>query len=273
MYVAYPRTTIEPVHAPTLHGLGSTLPATSSILSANLRDPYRNDMHTERVHSRGTLMNAFGTTTSTPYALCFASLLAILATLSVVTPHAIAYEPPAQPALTPEQMEEIRNGETVVRTRRGQVNRGEVIGFVCAPEDEIWSIITDFAHMTEWFPDMGESIVISQGPDGNIGQGRTIMPWPVADRTWQTNVSAERRQVGRHDSYVATYSYVPGSGNMDELYGYWLVRQYDEECSLVRYVVNADLGTRLPDAVITWAQRRLLPGVITGLRERHAELF
>jgi hypothetical protein len=35
----------------------------------------------------------------------------------------------------------------------------------------------------------------------------------------------------------------------------------------VKYVINADLGVWLPGPVVTWAQRKMLPGIIEGLNE------
>lgn len=204
--------------------------------------------------------------------------LAILVLSFVIVPVTASAqsESPTQPSLTSSQEAELESGEIIVRTRRGSrdnggVNRGESIGLVCAPMDEVVAILEDFPNQTAWMPDLETATVISTTE--RIGEGRTHMPWPIADRRWRVQLNPETRDVNGVESYVATYENVEfDDGNMDALYGYWLIREYNDECTLVRYVINADIGVALPPAIINWASRRLLPGVITGLRERHDAL-
>jgi len=206
-------------------------------------------------------------------------LPAILVALALLAP-TVAFaqsESPTQPSLTSSQEAEIESGEIIVRTRRGSrdnggINRGESIGLVCAPMDEVVAILEDFTNQVHWMPDLEEATVISQSE--RIGEGRTHMPWPIADRRWRVQLDPETRDVNGIESYVATYTNVEyDDGNMDALYGYWLIREYNDECTLVRYVINADIGVALPQAIINWASRRLLPGVITGLRDRHEAVY
>jgi hypothetical protein len=60
---------------------------------------------------------------------------------------------------------------------------------------------------------------------------------------------------------------------MDDVNGYWLLTSHSSGCTLVRYVINADLGIWLPDAIINWATRSMLPGIISGLRDRHGDVY
>lgn len=184
-----------------------------------------------------------------------------------------AQEQPEIPNLTADQIAELRDGEVMVSTERGDLNRGEAIGIICAPIDELWAIITDFDNMHRWFPDMLSSESVERTSSGGVGNGETNMPWPVANRRWQTRTVAGERSLGGVTAYVAEYEYVEGSGNLDEMHGYWLLAPADDGCTLVRYVVNADLGIWLPDAIINWASRRMLPGTVEGMAERWEALY
>ena len=196
------------------------------------------------------------------------SRIVAVVTFVLVPALASAQETPAIPSLSADQIAEMRDGEVMVSTQRGDPNRGEAIGIVCAPIDELWEIVLDFDNMHRWFPDMLVSDIVSRDGEGAVGYGETNMPWPVANRTWQARTVPGQRTIGGVEAYVAVYEYVDGSGNMDEMYGYWLLTPADDGCTLVRYVVNADLGIWLPDVIINWASRRLLPGTVEGLGER-----
>ena len=100
------------------------------------------------------------------------------------------------------------------------------------------------------------------------------MPWPISDRRWEINSERSEQTLDGVESLVTEYVYIEGSGNMDEMHGYWVVQPWpdDPEYTLVKYVVNADLGVALPRSIINWAARRMLPGIIDGLQGRHDDL-
>lgn len=182
--------------------------------------------------------------------------------------HSQAVEAPSQPTLTADEVAEIESGGAVVRTRRGDINRGEVVGLVCEPIEQVWAIVRDFNNLHVWYPDMLDSEVTGTGR----GRGQTDMPWPISNRNWEIEATQSEQVVGGINSYVATFDYIEGSGNLEEMYGYWLVRNWDNGCTMIRYVLNADLGIALPNSIISWAAGRMLPGIVTGLRERHDDL-
>ena len=181
-------------------------------------------------------------------------------------------EAPRIPDLDAEEIEELLEGEAISSARRNDgMNRAEVVGFVQAPRDEVFEIISDFENLEEWFPDMRNTVLISD----DVGQGETHMPWPIADRDWQLNLHENTRTLEGIECRVAWFDHVEGSGNVDDTFGYWLVYTWpdDPTYTVIRYVLNADIGVAVPNGVINWASRRLLPGAIEGIRERHAELY
>ena len=131
-------------------------------------------------------------------------LRSVAVVLFVLVPALVtAQEAPAIPSLSADQIAEMRDGEVMVSTQRGDPNRGEAIGIVCAPIDELWEIVLDFDDMHRWFPDMLVSNIVSRDGEGAIGYGETNMPWPVANRTWQARTVPEQRTIGGVEAYVA----------------------------------------------------------------------
>ena len=184
----------------------------------------------------------------------------------------------AQEIATPissSEMAEAVAGEILIETERGQINRGEVIGFVQAPLDEVTEIVADTGDHDQWFPDTEESTQTARTSSTSVTEGRTHVP-VLRDRFWRLNGERATTRFNGIECNLLEYSYDHSyeDGNMDECYGYWLLCPHDETGgTVVKYVINADLGMAMPRAIITWAQNRMLPGIITGLRERHAELY
>lgn len=163
-------------------------------------------------------------------------------------------------------------GEILVEGERGDINRGEVIGFVNGPVDEVAAIVRDIDRHETWFPDTETSTLISSTATTSVSEGRTGVPL-VRDRYWRLDGRQESASFNGVSCEVMYYAYDDRyeDGNMEELYGYWLLCP-EGNGTLVKYVINADLGIWLPNGIITWAQRRMLPGIIEGLQERHAAL-
>jgi hypothetical protein len=132
-------------------------------------------------------------------------------------------------------------------------------------------IITDTNNQYIWFPDMLESEMLTRTERTGRSRGITNMPWPISNRNYQVDGEYNQYTFDGHECHAIEYQYVPGSGNMDALFGYYLLCPYNgsTERTIMKYVINADVGVWLPAAVISWAQRRMLPGIVEGLRERY----
>lgn len=191
--------------------------------------------------------------------------------LLLVSANAAAQETPTP--ITSSQFDAIAAGEVLVDTERGDINRGQVIGLVNAPVDEIATIVGDSDTHDQWFPDTVESSASSTGANSSVTTGRTHLPI-VRDRYWR--IEGEHTQVTFDgiSCELMTYAYDDSyeEGNMDELFGYWLLCPSGEGTA-VKYVINADLGVWLPPAIVNWAQRRLLPGIIEELQARHDAIY
>ena len=189
---------------------------------------------------------------------------------------ATAQESPEYTPLDDNERAELMDGEVLRDVDRGDdLIRGEVIGLIEAPLDELASIVSDLENVTEWAPSIEEYEVVGRDGEYYIVDGVTNLPWPIADRTWQMRSRFAYEDVDGHNAFVYTFDYVPGSGNLDDSFGYWLLLEYPEDprFTYVKYVVNADPGIAIPDAIIRWATRNALPDLIEGLDERHDDVY
>lgn len=160
-------------------------------------------------------------------------------------------------------------GERIVSGEAGDINRGVVIGLVTGPFAEVDAILQDVESHEHWFPDTENTTVISQSGASMRFSGETHVP-VLRDREWVNDGERSTRTFHGVECAVFTYEKVPDTGNMDELFGYWLLCPHEGTGgTLVKYVINADLGIPLPNALLNWASRRMLPGVIDGLQEYH----
>ncbi|MFT4703979.1 MAG: hypothetical protein ACI81R_001674 [Bradymonadia bacterium] len=173
--------------------------------------------------------------------------------------------------ITSSQAQRAQEGDPLVSAQAGDINRGQVIGVVNAPLEDVMLILADVANHENWFPDTDHTVLISRDGNNVTFSGETHVP-VLRDREW-TNVATHRvdQFSALGECHIIEYEYVEGSGNLDEMYGYWLVCQNgaNADQTLVKYVLAADLGIPLPNSLINWATRNMLPGVITGLQARY----
>lgn len=202
------------------------------------------------------------------------ALIAALA-VCVTTGSAFAYEAPSYTALSTDDAADLQDGDTVRDVQRGDPNRGMVIGLIEAPADELFEIVLDYENIPQWSPALITASVLEDTNGQKVVEGETRLPWPITNRTWRIRSFYAPQQVDGHDAYVNRWEYIPGHGNVDDTFGYWLVMPWPEDPSwtYVKYVVNADPGVALPTAILNWATSRALPDLITGLAERHDALY
>lgn len=200
----------------------------------------------------------------------FAAAIVFLISNSV-----LADEVPQITPLSEEELIELMEGDTLRELERGEPLRAQVIGLIEAPVDELAEIIADYDNVLEWAPATREFEVIEQTGDGQFHiRGETALP-VLRNRVWEMNSAYGFEEVDGVQAFVYTWDYIEESGNINDSFGYWLVFQHPEhpEWSYVKYVVNADPGVAIPDAIVRWATRNALPDLIRGLEERHDEVY
>lgn len=205
------------------------------------------------------------------------SVSSIVAVVVLVSVPALGYEAPTLANLSGNRLTELLDGEKLTSVRGGSdgTNRGEVVGLVEAPVDELAVIVRDYENIPLWSEALVFCNVISETGAVQIVEGETQLPWPLANRTWRIRSEAGNRDLSGTTVWVNMWSYEEGHGNIDDTYGYWMLYPLpsDERYTVVKYVVNADPGLAIPDFVLNWATNRVLPELIEGLAARHEQLY
>jgi hypothetical protein len=207
--------------------------------------------------------------------------LVVAAVVVAFASPALAQVPPdfplqiSVPSLSNDQVSRLQSGAVIVDVISGSVPVGDAIGIVDARAEQIIDVIKDFGAYEDWMSDVEHSEVLEdRGGNRFLCRGETDTPWPMANRNWTVEAWGGEMQVDGVDALVSVWTYVPGSGNIADTQGYWLLIPWgdDGEKTLVRYHLRVDLGTILPDFVLEWSTENFLPAKIADLRRRVAAL-
>lgn len=198
---------------------------------------------------------------------CLLALLLLSAT-------AVANETPSQPDLSAAEWDKIHDGHVHVELEEDEsVNRGVIIGIVQAQINDVIPYVARCWEYGDWRDSLTDTSLDGR-PEENvvICGGTAKTPFPARDRDGQFRVHNRVTDVDGQRSFVSSFDYIEGSGNMEDMFGYWVLRSYgpDGEHTLVKHVLNVDIGGWLPDFLVTWATRRTLPETINGLRAQVA---
>jgi hypothetical protein len=215
-----------------------------------------------------------------------------LAVLTWVAP-AMAQHPAAIPSLSNCQLERLSEGQILVDVAVAHALIGDAIGIINATPEQVIDIIKDFDNYEDFMDDMVLAEILDTpeelakhfkdgeakqylAPDGDLEvqlcHGITHMPWPMEDREWIVRTRGGRTQIDGMDVILSQFTYVPGSGNLKNIDGYWLLIPWGSGGSqtLLRYHLAVDLGTRLPDCLLKWSAENFLPVKVQGIRDRFA---
>ena len=197
-----------------------------------------------------------------------ALLLVSLVSFLTLGADAHASATPAPPRVGEAEAPRLEAGEKLVYATVDNLNRGEVIGVVDATMDEVLAVLRDYDNYRRWYPDQRASALLWRRDSNARARGEIRMPVPFPNRHFEIDVTQESRTVDGQRVVTVRWQYVEDSGNFREMYGFWWLQpwQGDTSRTLCRYVLYADLGVWLPAFVIRWAQRRMLPGIIDGIR-------
>jgi hypothetical protein len=174
---------------------------------------------------------------------------------------------PEIPALSQEQVDELNRGEIIVELQERQVPIGDALGVIDAPPERVMELLSVIDNHDEIFPDTMVSEVVGRDGEYILQHGMTdtvAHDGPrVTVRVWQGPMEIDGVPV-----LVHTWDYVPGSGNLADTHGYYLLIPWGEsgDQTLLRYHLSADLGTWIPAFLLEWSTENMLPNQIEALR-------
>lgn len=152
--------------------------------------------------------------------------------------------------------------------RDDRLKIGVAIGAVEAPAELVMEIVTDHQRFPEIFPYVRESNV-RDGVAGALQVYQNLdLPFPIANRRYEITVEPirARRTAQGTRCLESHWTYVLGSGNIEDTWGHWEVLERRPGSAFVAYVAYVDPGGRLPSWAVNWASRQALPRVIESLR-------
>ncbi|MBA2661312.1 MAG: hypothetical protein H0U74_03405 [Bradymonadaceae bacterium] len=208
------------------------------------------------------------TSTTRPWLRRTLALFFVALSWSAALAH--AQEPVRAIKLSEAQKRVITSGGVSVDMKQlDTVNRGEVVGLVKAPISEVWPVITDCGKYEEWRDSIVDTGVVRKESDTVlVCKGTARVPFPASNRHGHFRVTNLPSTVAGIAGFTSAFKYIEGSGNLSDMFGYWLLQPYEgnEEYTVIKYVLNVDIGGWLPDFLVRWASRRVLPDTIHGVR-------
>lgn len=176
---------------------------------------------------------------------------------------------------SPEAAASLESGEVAVALRETEgsnVKEGCALGVIEAPLEQVFAVLDDPARFGEFMPHVQVSEV-EPGDDGDVLNHQVLdLPFPIRNRHYtirlETNHSEEHP-----DRLEIAWTYVPGSGNVEENEGTWTLLRLSANRTLAVYRVYTDPGGLIPKWALNRVTRRTLPEVIEAIRRRVADLF
>lgn len=157
---------------------------------------------------------------------------------------------------------QLEQGRVIVQlrpTHRSTMKDVVTIGYVDAPLETVWRVITDYDRYPKMFPSILKSE--TRKKDGLLEHHYSLLdyPWPFPDR-WTLNAIEHHR-----DRREISWKRIEGT--VKELEGSWQL--YPEgERTLVVYSARFDPGIPLiPSWVIEWGSTRIAPQTIQNVRQ------
>lgn len=197
--------------------------------------------------------------------------LLVAGTLSLGAATVLAQPRVTLPNLSADALAGLVGGDVQVEVNvDGPTIRADIVGVVNATPERVFAVIRDFAGQENWVPDLYDASVVESSGNVVVGEGNTRLPWPLSDRQWRLRIVSSEETLEGRPAMIARWTLVPNFGNMVQNEGYWLVMPMvdDPSRSLVRYRFVANAGISAPDGVERRATRRMLPGILEGLRRQ-----
>ncbi|TXD31778.1 hypothetical protein FRC96_20100 [Lujinxingia vulgaris] len=201
-------------------------------------------------------------------------LFALLTFALLLTGASVAFAGSSEPVrpinLNDSQRARIERGEVLVSLQQNDdVNRGVATGIIQAPMSDVVPLVEECWKYGDWRDNIKDTSLISRSSEERVVcAGTAKVPFPARDRDGHFNVHNHTRELGGVESFVSTFSYIEGSGNLGDMFGYWILQPYgpNNEHTLMRHVLNVDIGGWLPDFLVRWATRSTLPDMVIGAR-------
>lgn len=148
---------------------------------------------------------------------------------------------------------------------KGKPQEGVGRGLIAAPPERVFRAVTDVEHWSEFMPFLEASDARPQ-PDGSVVSAqRLALPFPLGDRHYRIRFHSRVERTGQGTVWHADWSYVPGSGNLADLHGKWILTAAAGGTLAVCRIWTdpGSVSSRLMDR----ATAKSIPWIFDGLRQ------
>ena len=150
----------------------------------------------------------------------------------------------------------------------GSSFREEIVeGILDAPPERVFRAVTDWAHYAEFMP-----FVVRSGAEPAAG-GAVVsfqamkLPAPMGERHYRIRTVASVAGAGAERRWRASWTYVPGSGNVKDHHGTWTLAPAAGGRTTVVCRLFTDPGGAVPAWMMHRALTATLPYILDGLRQ------
>jgi Polyketide cyclase / dehydrase and lipid transport len=180
--------------------------------------------------------------------------------------------PPAVPP-APSVLEAARlaAGEVLLSSRpAGSRSLAEEVGrgIVQAPPERVFAAVTDFAHYQEWVPFVKRSDAETES-DGSVVSFESLeLPFPLGRRYYKFRARTSVVGSGEARVWRTWWSYLPGSGNVDDHRGWWVLVPAGAGRTLGTCSLFTDPGRGVPAWALHRGTSMTMPYIFSALRQQ-----
>jgi hypothetical protein len=129
-------------------------------------------------------------------------------------------------------------------------------------------VVTDNENFEEFMPYVTESDVEREENGATINYQHLDFPFPIGDRHYKIQVINTVESTPKGQVFRSAWTYVKGSGNIEDTYGTWILEAYPQGKTLVTYIVCTDPGGWVPSWAQNMATEIALPEIIQRIRQQ-----
>ena len=182
---------------------------------------------------------------------------------------------PSIPSLSQDQVDRLNAGEVIIDVVDQRVAIGDAMGVIDHPPEPTIRVLEDFNTHSTFMSDLIVSEVRGEENGDLLCYGVTETPWPMDNRDFMNRARGGPTYIDGIQVILVLFEYVEGSGNIADARGWWMALPWGEDGSktLLRFRVQIDIGSWLPDFLKNWGTEHFLPVKITDIRSRVADIY
>ena len=173
--------------------------------------------------------------------------------------------------LSEKQLRSLESGDALVALKEvkdSPIKKASAVAVFDASPEEIYAVLADQNRLSEFMPYCKKSKLQKREGDTVWVEFLLDFPWPIGDRYYTLEITDSRSGAKGAEIIVSRWTYVAGSGNVNEVAGSWELIPYPDGRTFVRYTVLTDPGGKLPAWARNQATRVAVPETINSLRQR-----